>query len=71
MVVQDQSGENPVSKSAKIRELSNEVSEIARHGMDNTIRAFEDWKSVLGWSGFTSDLNQACLRYHAKEGTRC
>lgn len=71
MVGQTQSGENSSSKSEQIRELSNEVNEIVRVGVDNTTRAFDDWRTVLGWSRFTSDLNLACLRHHTQEGTRC
>ncbi|MCC7101627.1 MAG: hypothetical protein IT206_00955 [Fimbriimonadaceae bacterium] len=71
MVKSRQSIEISSKEDLRFRELSNEVNEIVEAGTLKAVRAFEDWRSVLGWSRFTRDLNQAYLRSQAQEGTRC
>lgn len=71
MVKSAQSIEISSRENVQFRELSNEVNEIVEAGALKAARAFEDWRSVLEWSRFTRDLNQAYLRFHAQEGTRC
>lgn len=66
-----QSGEIPSEGIMRFAELSNEVDQIVHAGIVKIAGAFEDWRAILAWSRFTSDLNLACLRYHTQEGTRC